>query len=877
MNIHNYDEYNDFKNDKDQLVHLNQTFFMLNVSLLNDAKFYDTPHEILPRTDLVIQKQDSQKLIYVFLDRNLTLYRYNMIQQSDKNMEKDIEVQLNKSIVNDTCFDLQVRDNMKQSLVMFYGIFDQIKIRYLSFLATTVNINFDSDLGVKFMGNQFLQTIDKGIFLDEMFVQQKSNHLTFNQSNVFQKEYQIDLGPTLTFNKMIDYLPIENYKLMIAILLDNRLIVCKHPDIFYTISTDPQFSTPPQVIEYDLSDPDNIIIKKIYTAPDEFSNHIGLNIITVNNNYLVHVMEEITTRKQYLRIYSRTSNRLDIAKADYIFDTQFMSNTIAFDSAVFNHLIIRNEQKIKLIAIDDYTLTIDATNETLIRKYKNNLITCMMSVYNQVYRYDQDFNITFVDQNYTSVLSKDLGSPDYITNISLFYNCGDQSFKYFISDNFLGPNFELEIQSPSDDCDDGNCHFKTKNQEFKLEFESSFDISKCTFFQLYTPYQGGQEDNDGYILVCLNIEQNTIKSYTQNKLNNSFDLNNAIQLGEHQDYVFHSFNTQQRGLFYIVRNNHQWRDNRFEMHLFIVKEAIVWRLKLDSNDNSFEQQFEQTSMMTYNQEFDRGVMAPLDLNIPKQILVLFEVSFQPAYLREISSFELDTIFNLLSTQVIQGFASNNAIITQQSDSTVGVFETQSQQFHYKIQWMKTYKLLGEDRNILNDIDFKQGQYLILYAGENTIQVYLLTTDLRLVYQKQMPLFKDYSDFKFSFNRLQPSPLKKSFYEGMLSIVLEKDMEGINQISKRQVFIFCIYCEAQHDAFMLVDDLGGFFDDNNLTKIQLFKKGPEADFMFLASKKDKVKIFEVEVFNYIQARTGQEKYEALVAKCSQQNNLETDEN
>ncbi|CDW77654.1 UNKNOWN [Stylonychia lemnae] len=779
----------EFIDDYHQLIQLNQTFSELNDTFLNEQKMNEKPQMVLSRVDIIIENSEGKGYIYVFIDRNLTIFRYNLLQQTDKNLEKDKEFYLNKSIVNDTCFDMAVRENFQYSVVLFCqsqyydsdqhphtsyhlvlieNIFGELDIKYLTYL-DQISVTQHEEKGIKYIGDEIREfTGDVGLFLGislsqfrilridfekirQMFKNQTNqNQLFVNQSDIINTKYSVDFGTELNQKEIQDFLSLKHRQKLLAVLFDNQIRICQYewsvlspPDplnptqnldcynnaqffqqenavALYQSDFEEMYlyvavSIPPQILELNLSDRINIIIQKIYTTLEVVSNHIGLNIMAVNSNFLVHLMEDINTR--------------------------------------------RNEQKIKLVSIESWSLKFYGTNSTLIEKYKNNWIACSIGIKNLDSDHHVEFNLTFIDKYYTQVKSRDMDYyPFDMNDIQVFYNCGDESFKYSTTSYFIGPNFELELQDQRQNCEDGDCYFKIKNQEFILDFESTFDFTECMFFQLYPPYQGGLLHQDGFILLCIDIYGVKIKSYTQNKGNNSFDLTNEIKLGETQEYIFHSF---------------------------------------------------------------------------------------------------------------KGHASQNVIITQHVDQSISIFEILSEIQDFEIKWLKTYTFDGIDQ--LHGIDFEQEKFIILYADDNTILVYQLTHDLKLQYMRKMPMYKNYQNYQFHKNKIQPKLYAKTYYDGFLAIIMENKDNTTDP--ERKVFVYCIFCQSQHDSFVLVQDFQEFFDLKTYTQIQLLKNSTK--FMFVAAHMTKIEIFYAEFYNNIQVQQSSEIFDLLVKNCSNININETD--
>lgn len=72
--------------------------------------------------------------------------------------------------------------------------------------------------------------------------------------------------------------------------------------------------SPPAIVEFDMSDPDNVIINKIFTVSSNLITQFGHKSMAVNNNYILHLLEDPESGMQMIRIYNRQSDMLSYAR-----------------------------------------------------------------------------------------------------------------------------------------------------------------------------------------------------------------------------------------------------------------------------------------------------------------------------------------------------------------------------------------------------------------------------------------------------------------------------------------------------------------------------------------------------------------------------------
>ena len=63
--------------------------------------------------------------------------------------------------------------------------------------------------------------------------------------------------------------------------------------------------SPPGVIEFDIKDPFNVFIYKIFKADDYNNKYYGTSTIAVNKNYVIHLMMNMISDEYAIRYYCR--------------------------------------------------------------------------------------------------------------------------------------------------------------------------------------------------------------------------------------------------------------------------------------------------------------------------------------------------------------------------------------------------------------------------------------------------------------------------------------------------------------------------------------------------------------------------------------------
>lgn len=107
-------------------------------------------------------------------------------------------------------------------------------------------------------------------------------------------------------------------------------------------------SYPAAIVEYDMTDPDNVLINKIFTVENTPFKRFGHKSMAVNNNYLLHLLEDADTGRQMIRIYNRQSNLLSTARYELMISHETIVDWFEFPNPFFNVLIMRDERTINV-------------------------------------------------------------------------------------------------------------------------------------------------------------------------------------------------------------------------------------------------------------------------------------------------------------------------------------------------------------------------------------------------------------------------------------------------------------------------------------------------------------------------------------------------
>jgi hypothetical protein len=127
--------------------------------------------------------------------------------------------------------------------------------------------------------------------------------------------------------------------------------------------------------------------------------------MAVNNNYLLHLLEDPQSGRQIIRIFNRQSNMLSYARYDLFISRETIINEFFFPNPFFNILVIRDERTLNVTQIGEWSLVLNATNSTLVQKYKDIQITALIYTENYEVLNFQNVKINFLDNYNTTIFS----------------------------------------------------------------------------------------------------------------------------------------------------------------------------------------------------------------------------------------------------------------------------------------------------------------------------------------------------------------------------------------------------------------------------------------------------------------------------------------
>eukprot|EP00347_Sterkiella_histriomuscorum_P013952 403362730 len=640
--------------------------------------------------------------------------------------------------------------------------------------------------------------------------------------------------------------------------MDNALSLYKNPqDESYFYIT---MSSPPGVIEVNIDDPYNAYIFKQYQLPSESPALIGQKIVATNKNIIIHSMLNIETNEQVLRLYNRNASHYNIAKYNFILPQKSRSNYFYFPSYYQNNLLFRDEVRINVTTFFDYKLTLNATNYTWVNTFKYNIFQVNLTVKNSYNKINVFFNVTFVEQDFTQVVISGKAQQDQ----NIFYNCGDDSFKYRVTDLFDGPNFNISFAAhDQNDCDQGYCYFDIVNQNIQENFQTPIDDLNCDQSFVFLDDQSAlsSPDDDPVLLVCIDNQNQVMETYKMVISNQSLVLLNQIEAPS-LNMIFVGADTEERSLFVIAQIVDQdWITPDNEVHFFSIQEQIVWKNYTSGPIQMNNYDLTDLQIFSYNTNINMGVLTSSKSSQTEQIMLYFNVDNQNSVFTIVSKNTQKVDFTNQTIKV--AISQEGFIYALQLDQTLNIYQVMEVNQEQTFVRLKQ-KVLDNQNYTPKQMDIQQS-FFVIYYGLNEIYIYDIKNYVDLVYRMKLPLYQEYQDFQFSLfaaPRLG-SVIHKSYYESFLSIL----MINPNYYGKQalKIFIFSL-SDYQHNSLMMQKDVTEFFSESQNRTIVL--NGNDATNIMILMSERKISMHQVEFFNYIQLRDNSAYKQDLLSKCSQ---------
>jgi hypothetical protein len=132
--------------------------------------------------------------------------------------------------------------------------------------------------------------------------------------------------------------------------------------------------SPPGVVEFRVEDPVNAYINRVYTVGEEDQDirYIGQPVLATNQNYILHLMKDISTDDMAIRIYDKRSNFFSTAMFDYYLPTNSKTNFFVFPNFFFDIMFMRDEEMVYLVRMSEPLLILNAVNSTKVNQIISN-------------------------------------------------------------------------------------------------------------------------------------------------------------------------------------------------------------------------------------------------------------------------------------------------------------------------------------------------------------------------------------------------------------------------------------------------------------------------------------------------------------------------
>ncbi|CDW89229.1 UNKNOWN [Stylonychia lemnae] len=936
-------EHNDISYDIQQLISIQKPFKVDYSEFFIDTQIYEPYREPFKRSSIIVLDDYGQQNYVIFLDRNLTLHFLNN-QQFSSNLiyENHPSMSLDKSIINDTCADILLKQiYLKESLLIFcrskvhskngdylqhvYAtvviqefLSNHPKIRYILYNQTTVIQ--DHPAGLRSIGAIFLSLSD-AIFvgmtaengrlklclfiyhnkIEEEMILKDETYRIVNQKDLLEVSAYIDFDEEFERRELIDmmFLPgLEDQQLVF--LFENMIIICPVPKTIYlpsmimqriscnsdngelvnstngvSLYQNPQDSNyfyvansmPPSVMEIDRRDSQNVFPTKIYKPPNEESINVGLSTMATNNNYIIHLIQNVQSGKQILRFYNRRGNRFESVKFDYYLNENDRTNFFYFPNYYFNILQYRDENKVNLTSFFDYRITINAQNSTLVRKYEETIFACKLDIRNKFNHLQREFNLTFVGENYTIIHSIKGFNNNSLIKQDIIYNCGDSRFSYDADNFFVGPNFGLEVRVKHDDnCSSGSCYFKVQNTLFDYNFFSNAPNENCTDAFIFPSLKDPQELTSPFIYVCTNMEQNYISSFNLSRETdpNYLILTNQISFNPLDMFDYH-YDLDDRAIFNIVIAN-EWATNQVMILFYEIESLLIWRSAQNVTNLKIFKEYDDILHIHYNQDLNYGtVLSQYGYYLANdsywQQILVFKINFTIPELQEVVTHNFYVQGAQRQSQA--ALSSNEFLFTLNDGGVINIYQVLFGYYSKNLIYLRNYTLNYDD---LQSFDIFDQKYLVLYTSFRAVYVFEISNQIYITYKMKLPLYEWYSQEKFHIQKWAINAITYSYYKGYLAILYESEFN--DKYQKTNVLVYNIATDNQFSSLVIAQDFSFIYENGTNKDIIMFGMGNKIGAVLIST--NKVLALNVELKPRIMLAIGMKAN--VIKKCSQLKHL-----
>lgn len=206
-------------------------------------------------------------------------------------------------------------------------------------------------------------------------------------------------------------------------------------------------STPASVFEISINEHFNPRVVRSYTVPDEaIRKYIGLDVLTVTDKYIAHLILDLEDVIEIVRIYYRNESNFAYGHSDLKL-TNFknpISSIHFLDYFDSENIFIRSTFQGELYRINTVELVIDTKNfKSKYNDYVNKTYVMHLSAYNKEkpqQKVNSCFRLIFAgEKDMTSYYIGDRQAYEY------GHSYGDNGFSKIVSDFYYGPDLKFDV------------------------------------------------------------------------------------------------------------------------------------------------------------------------------------------------------------------------------------------------------------------------------------------------------------------------------------------------------------------------------------------------------------------------------------------------
>ncbi|CAI2383900.1 unnamed protein product [Moneuplotes crassus] len=338
-------------------------------------------------------------------------------------------------------------------------------------------------------------------------------------------------------------------------------------------------ASPPVIYEFLIDESANVNVNKVFSDNIRDNRYKDCELISVNAKYIAQLLYDRKLLKQVIRVYDRNETNFSVGHIHiplngYRYDISGIQFLSYLES---NKIFVRNPEKWEIYDILDPELIIDTFHEFDYKEQNFTIKINAKSPLESSWGKTLDVCVVCVGSN-TMTSYMTLANP--IINISYAY--GDPSFKFPISDYFIGPDLRFKIELVN--VSDGNMNItlpivQDPSSAFPKIIDTKFNQS-CSE-GIFSQYKDLKKDKAPMIsYYCIH---STYIEHQSFKVEDMSDFPVSRMTYRHSNFIayYHDISSRQNRLILLSKDQYS-KHYEYSLNFFDIKDGLlVWMKKIN--------------------------------------------------------------------------------------------------------------------------------------------------------------------------------------------------------------------------------------------------------------------------------------------------------